>query len=101
VSFYRNTRLVNGHTVYSRSTVTSWASWPDDVRDTLRQWNRGRNLSFVYMSHIGARPDEQPSFKCDGCDRYVNPAGSTACSFYGVLTCDDCMASMARLVTPA
>lgn len=92
---YQETREVSGVTLHTRSRIRSWEGWPDDVRETLRSWNRLRLLSFVGMDTI-ARVPPQPSFKCVDCGRFINPSGSTACKLEDYLICDDCIIDRAR-----
>jgi hypothetical protein len=67
--------------------VKSWEGWPADVLETLRAWNRLRELSFPYVSRV---------FSCPFCEDYIDHRGTTCCRLNGTLICDDCLVAKAR-----
>lgn len=69
--------------------VKSWEGWPDDVRETLRAWNRSGALSFLWSQRV---------FQCPECARYVDNRGTTACRLGDETVCDDCIVAKARSV---
>jgi hypothetical protein len=89
---YRKARVPvgTGVAVYSDSEIEDWAGWPEQIVGIVRAWNDAHRLRFVYPHEIF---EVFPSciFRCRGCSRFVDPAGSTACRLDGEVVCDDCV----------
>jgi hypothetical protein len=73
------------------SGIRTWADWPLDVVDVLREWNKKRDLSFVYISTGGSRV----IFRCEVCELWHDPSTTV-----GILrkkaVCDGCLIKLAR-----
>lgn len=73
-------------------TISSWAGWPAEVHDTLRDWNRRFLLTFV----------RHGEFVCTGCQRRVAPhANGNAVvrphrKAKGKPLCESCLVALAR-----
>jgi len=74
--------------VHPPSGISSWEAWPDDVRETLFEWNRMHDLTFRYL-------DGRSIFKCSGCLGWHTPSG-TVCVYKEEAYCDFCMITIAR-----
>lgn len=68
------------------SPIKSWKDWPDDVRETLRDWNRGKGLSFRGWQ----------IFKCPDCEWFCKPQKYGTACLNGVHICDDCLIDRVR-----
>lgn len=80
-----------GQEIKPASGIESWGSWPDDVRDLLREWNRGTldrpmKLSFYRRS----------IFDCADCRARCEPATSGVAYLNARWLCDDCLIDVAR-----
>lgn len=76
------------------SQISTWDSWPKDVRSIIRHWNKKREvrLSFVRTLY---------TFKCDDCDTFCHAHSCGAAVFPGELwVCDDCLIQRARRMIP-
>jgi hypothetical protein len=80
------------------SGISSWADWPDDVRDILRAWNKerfndGYRLRFEMTSVLGLPPS---TFICREClEEHYEPDYGVAL-FEGKTLCDPCLIASAR-----
>jgi hypothetical protein len=79
---------INTIHVHPPSGITSWGGWPDDVRETLIDWNSKRDLTFRYL-------DGRTIFQCEGCLGWHMP-GATVAVYKGEAYCDFCMITIAR-----
>lgn len=95
---YRKARspLGTGIAVVYDSAIKDWSGWPDDVVEVVRAWNRAHRLRFVYPHEIYEALFPSCIFRCRGCSRFIDPAGSTACRLDGEVVCDDCVIDRAR-----
>jgi len=73
------------------SGIRTWADWPKDVVDVLREWNKKKDLSFVYISNGQSRV----IFKCEVCEIWHDP-GSTVGVLRKKAVCDSCLIKLAR-----
>jgi hypothetical protein len=83
------------------SPISTWAGWPDDVRETIWDWNHHDHrplhdhrcisrLSFKRSSHV---------FKCPDCEQFCEAHRNGAAVFDGEWLCDDCLIARARAAT--
>lgn len=73
------------------SGIRTWDDWPTDVVEVLREWNRKKELSFIYISNGHVRV----IFQCEVCEDWHTPQATV-----GVLrkraVCDSCLIKIAR-----
>ena len=68
------------------SNIDNWGKWPEDVEATIRDWNRGKGLSFAWIG----------TFKCEDCQKFCKAHRYGAAQLNGVPLCDDCLIARAR-----
>lgn len=70
------------------SGIGTWNAWPEDVHDTLREWNRSKGLSFVRTANV---------FKCEDCEAFCRAHEHGAAVLRDrTWLCDDCLITRAR-----
>lgn len=70
------------------SDIQHWGQWPDDVRQTLRDWNKSR-VRRLRFTHVGV-------FKCQACQQFCKSHTYGAAVLDGDPYCDDCLIDVAR-----
>jgi len=70
------------------ASIGTWSGWPDDVRDTLHEWNRSKGLSFV-RTHLTFKCEDRGSF----CRAHEHGAAVLRDRTW---LCDDCLINRAR-----
>lgn len=84
---------INWPKVRPAGPIASWGGWPDDVREVLLRWNKGKDghtLSFVGLSA------SWKVFVCARCEQFCEWQRNGTCRIDDDLYCDDCVIELVR-----
>jgi hypothetical protein len=85
--------LMLGQAIKPTSGIESWVGWPADVRELLREWNRGTRDRPMKLSFY-----RRGIFDCADCGVRCEPARSGVAYLNGSWLCDDCLIDRARRI---